>query len=230
MKLILSVFFFSVSILASAQNYQDSILLVNGVSYQAKVIDFKGGILHFESSDKKGEPKHFEVSQSSIFSYHEKGTETILYKKGLGLMDNLEVHEVRRYAIGGYDARQTYNPRYVFWTTLVATYGISLWDTYLSQKAIDHEDSAISDYNAGFFGKGPTMVPFVAPLMFTAAFGLPKMKVRDKYILHKNYHGDNMYYHGFNDYSRKKRTFGALKGSVAGLALGLISYSIFRIN
>ena len=74
MKLILSVFFFSVSILASAQNYQDSILLVNGVSYQAKVIDFKGGILHFESSDKKGEPKHFEVSQSSIFSYHEKGT------------------------------------------------------------------------------------------------------------------------------------------------------------
>lgn len=100
----------------------------------------------------------------------------------------------------------------------------------MSQKAVDSPGVTISEYNVGFFGKGPTMVPFVAPLLFTAVFGLPKMKVRDKHILHKNYHGDNMYYHGFNDYSRKKRTFGALKGSVIGLGLGLISYSIFRIN
>jgi hypothetical protein len=230
MKLLLSALFFSISILVSAQNYQDSILLLNGISYKANVIDFKSGVLHFEIIDKKGKSKDFEITQSVIFSYHEKGTETILYKKGLGLMDDLEIHEVRRYAIGGYDARQTYNPRYAFWSTLVVTYGISLWDTYLSQKVIDSPGVTISDYNAGFFGKGPTMVPFVAPLLFTAAFGLPKMRVKSKHILHKNYHGDNMYYHGFNDYSRKKRLFGALKGSVLGLGLGLISYSVFRIN
>jgi len=230
MKLLLSFIFFSITFFSSSQNYKDSILLLNGLSYKANVLDFKGGILHFEIKDKKGEAKLFEVSQSRLFSFHEKGIETILYKKGLGLMDDLEVHEVRRYAIGGYDARQTYNPRYVFWSTLIATYGISLWDTYLSQKVVDSPMSSIPDYNAGFFGKGPTMVPFAAPLIFTAAFALPKMRVKGKHILHKNYHGDNMYYHGFNDYSRKKRTFGALKGSVIGLGLGLISYSIFRIN
>jgi hypothetical protein len=135
---------------------------------------------------------------------------------------------MKRYAIGGYDARQTYNPRYVFWTTLVATYGISIWDTYLTQKAFN--PAQFPDLKSGFFGKGPTMVPFAAPLIFSLGFAMPKMRVRDKYIVHKNYHGDQMYYNGFNDYSRKKRLFGALKGSAIGLGLGLISYSILRIN
>ena len=116
MELVLFTLFFSISILASAQYYQDSILLINGMSYKANILCFKWGVLHFDIEDKKGESKGFEITQSKLFSYHEKGTET---------------------------------------------------------------------------------------------------------ILHENYHG-------FIDYSSKKRTFGALKGSVIGL--GLISYSIFRIN
>lgn len=228
MKFFLSLLFFGISIYSTAQNYQDSILLINGLSYKANVLDFKGGMLHFEVLDKKGNTKLYEIGQSRIFSYETNEKETILYQKGLGIMDDLEVQEVRRYAIGGYDARQTYNARYVFWSTLAVTYGISIWDTYLSSNAFDPVQ--FPELKAGFFGKGPTMVPFAAPLLFTAAFALPKMRIRDKHILHKNYHGDNMYYHGFNDYSKKKRTFGALKGSVIGLGMGLISYSIFRIN
>ena len=228
MKLLFSSLFLLITVLSFAQNYQDSIILLNGISYKANIIEFKGGVLHFVIKDKKGQPKNFEITQSRLFSYYTDDKESIVYQKGLGLMDDLEVQEVKRYVIGSYDARQTYKPRYVFWTTLIATYGISLWDTYLTQNAFD--PNQFPDLNAGFFGKGPTMVPFAAPLIFSLGFAIPKMRVRDKYIVHKNYHGDNMYYHGFNDYSRKKRLFGALKGSAIGLGLGLLSYSILRIN
>ena len=228
MKLLFSSLFLLITVLSFAQNYQDSIILLNGISYKANIIEYKGGVLHFEYITKKGHYKTLEMTQSRLFSYYTEGKESIVYQKGLGLMDDLEVQEVKRYVIGGYDARQTYKPRYVFWTTLIATYGISLWDTYLTQNAFD--PNQFPDLNAGFFGKGPTMVPFAAPLVFSLGFAIPKMRVRDKFIVHKNYYGDNMYYHGFNDYSRKKRLFGALKGSAIGLGLGLLSYSILRIN
>jgi len=228
MKLLFTSILFSISTVTLAQSYKDSILLLNGISYNANITEYKGGVLHFEYITKKGHYKTLEMTRSRIFSYHKNGTESIMYQKNPDIIDDFEVHEMKRYAIGGYDARQTYNPRYVFWTTLVATYGISLWDTYLTQKAFNPVQ--FPDLNAGFFGKGPTMVPFVAPLVFSLGFAMPKMRVKDKYIVHKNYHGDQMYYNGFNDYSRKKRLFGALKGSAIGLGLGLISYSILKIN
>ena len=165
-----------------------------------------------------------------MFSYSKNNVESILYQKNEELGNFLEVHESKRYAIGGYDARHTYNPRYVFWSSLAIGYSFSLWDTYLSQKAIDSPTANIADYNAGFFGKGPSMLPFAVPIVLTASFGLPNMRVKEKYILHKNMVNDQLYYNGFNSYAKQKRAFSALKGSAIGIGLGMLSYAILKIN
>ena len=137
----------------------------------------------------------------------------------------LSISESRRYAIGSYDARQTYKPYFVFYTSLALTYSLSLWDTYLP----DHANN-VPTLNPGFFGKSPTMIPFAAPILFAAAFGLPHSRAKDKYMLHKNMVNDQMYYNGFDSYARQKRAFSALKGSAIGLGLGILSHLILKKN
>ena len=216
--------------MSSAQNYQDSVLLLSGKSYRCNVIGMDGPSLHFQVKDKKGKPEDYYMAEYRIFSFYKNGTEKVLYKKNDELGNFLEPHESRRYAIGGYDARETYHPAYAFWSSLAIGYGFSLWDTYLSEDAINSPSSTIPDYNAGLFGKGPTILPFAVPIVLTASFGLPNMRVRDKYILHKNMVNDQMYYNGFNSYAKQKRAFSALKGSAIGIGLGMLSYAILKIN
>lgn len=213
-----------------SQNYQDSVLLLNGKSYKCNIIGLEGPALHFQVKDKKGIIEDYVMDEYRIFSYHENGIENVLYKKNEELGNFLEPNESRRYAIGAYDARKTYHPTYVFWSSLAIGYSFLLWDTYLSQKVINDPNSTISDYNAGFFGKGPTILPFAVPILMTATFGLHNMRVRDKYILHKNMVNDQLYYNGFNTYAKQKRAFSALKGSAIGIGLGMLSYAILKIN
>lgn len=225
------LFYILFSILAlqsTAQTYKDSVLLLNGKSYQCNVIGLEGPSLHFQVENKKGLAEDYYVGDYRIFSFHHGGKETILYEFNEEIGNFLKVDESKRYAIGAYDARQTYHTNLVFWSSFAVGYSMSLWDTYLSPKAFDPVQ--FPELQSGFFGKSPTMLPFTAPIVLTASFGLPNMRVKDKFILHKNMVNDKMYYNGFNSYSKQKRAFSALKGSALGIGLGMLSYAILKIN
>ncbi len=211
-----------------SQNYQDSVLLLNGKSYKCDVIGLEGSNLHFQIKDKKNVVDDYFISDYRIFSFTQAGKESVLYKKNEEIGNFLEVHESKRYAIGAYDARQTYKVPHVFISSLIVGYGVSIWDTYMTKKAVTN--SEIPGLKAGFFGKGPTLIPFSVPLLLTASFGLPNIRVRDKHMIHKDYINDQMYYNGFNSYSKQKRAFSALKGGALGVGLGLITYGILKIN
>ena len=228
MKLFFSLLFTLITVIASAQNFKDSIILLNGVSFMANNINLTEGILKFDILNEEGTPSSLEITQSRIFSYHQNNKETVLYQANPLIIDDFKPFEMRRYVVGAYDARETYHGKTVFWTSMALAYGVSLWDTYLTPKAFDPVQ--FPNLNAGFFGKKPTMIQVLSPLVFTASFAFPKIKVKDKYLLHKNFYGDKMYYYGFNGYTRKKRIFAALKGSAIGVGLGLITYSILKIN
>jgi hypothetical protein len=88
MKLFFACILFSIGTKASAQSYQDSILLLNGISYNANILEFKGGVLHFEYITKKGHSKQLEMTRSRIFSYHQNGTESIMYQKNPDVVDD----------------------------------------------------------------------------------------------------------------------------------------------
>ena len=226
-------FILSITLLANyanSQNYQDSVLLLNGKSYKCNIIGMEGPSLHFKVEGKKNIPEDYFVADYRVFSYTANNKEIVVYQKNEEIGNFLTIDESKRYAIGSYDARQTYKTKLVFWSSLALGYGVSLFDTYLSQSAIDSPTSTISGYNAGFFGKGPTIFPFALPILLTASFGLPNSRAKDKYMLHKNYINDQMYYNGFNAYAKQKRAFSALKGSAIGLGLGLISYAILKTN
>jgi hypothetical protein len=212
----------------SSQTFADSVLLLNGKSYKCNVVGLEGPSLHFKIN-KKGKTQDYFIADYRVLSYTKKGVSTILYEQDDENGNFLTVDESRRYAIGAYDARETYKARYVFWSSLALGYGLSLWDTYLTKSAAENP-ILVDGLKPGFFGKSPTLIPFAAPILMSVSFGLPNMRVKQKYILHQDGYGDKIYYTGFNSYAKQKRALSALKGGFIGVGLGLISYSIFKIN
>ncbi|HIP37496.1 MAG TPA: hypothetical protein EYG85_11650 [Crocinitomix sp.] len=214
---------------SSAQNFADSVLLLNGKSYRCNIKGMEGPSLHFEIKNKKGKIEQYFIADYRINSYYKNGIETAVYKQDDEIGNFLTYNESKRYAIGAYDARQTYKPYYVFWSSFALSYATSLWDTYLPKSVAN--DTNHVDYpniNTGFFQKRPTILPFTVPILLSVSFGLPNMRVKQKYILHQEGYGDKIYYTGFNSYAKQKRTFSALKGSFMGVGLGLITYAIFK--
>lgn len=227
--LLLSFFTLLLSIHTSAQNFADSVLLLNGKSYKCNIIGMEGPSLHFEINTIYGKTEQYFIANYRINSYYKNGIETPVYQKNDEIGNFLTYNESKRYAIGAYDARQTYKPYYVFFTSLALAYGASLWDTYLP-KSVANDTNHIDYPNVktGFFKKSPTIIPFTLPLLFSVSFGLPNMRVKKKYILHEDGYGDKIYYTGFNSYAKRKRAFSALKGGFLGVGLGLVTYAIFH--
>jgi hypothetical protein len=217
--------------LGYSQSFQDSVLLLNGKSFRCDVIGMEGPTLHFKIDHKDEKKADFFVADYRVFSYTKNQTETIVYKYDEDIGNFLKVDESKRYAIGAYDARKTYKTPVVFWSSLAAGLGVSIWDTYLTKATVnDPEFINSNNLTPGFFKSNPTLLPLAVPIVMSVSFGLPNMRVRDKHILHKNMVNDKMYYQGYNTYSKQKRAFSALKGSAIGVGLGLLSYAILRGN
>ena len=144
------------------------------------------------------------------------------------------MEEVRFTTLGSYDARKTFKPRFAFYSSIAIGLGVSMLDTYYSQKSYDKfvEVNLVPPTNAavGFFGTGPTLMPLLVPLVLSASWALPTFKIKSHQILQKDLYGNEFYYRGFHRIAKQKRIFASIKGSVIGIGLGMISYSIFRIN
>ncbi len=228
MKTILLVLLIGFTWSVKSQSFADSVLLLNGKSYNCDIVGLEGPSLHFKIK-KKGSIQDYFIADYRIHSYYKNGVETKMYKQDDEIGNFLTYDESRRYAIGAYDARQTYKPYYVFFSSLALAYATSLWDTYLPKSvASDTNNVDFPNIQTGFFKKSPTLVPFVTPVLMSVSFGLPNMRVKKKYILHEEGYGDKIYYIGFNSYARQKRAFSALKGGFLGVGLGLITYAIFN--
>ncbi|MGV6861207.1 MAG: hypothetical protein ACWA41_05520 [Putridiphycobacter sp.] len=211
---------------AIGQTYADSVLLLNGKSYKCDIIGMEGPSLHFKFAKSNGKVEDYFIADYRILTYVKDGKETPVYKQDEEIGDFLTFDESKRYAIGAYDARETYKPRYVFYSSLALGLGLSLWDTYLSQSAINNSEFLNPDASPGLFKKSPTLLPFAAPVLMSVSFGLPNMRVKQKYILHESGYGDKIYYTGFNSYAKQKRALSALKGGFIGIGMGLIFYAI----
>ncbi len=226
--LLASILMVMVSFVSIAQAEQDSIILLNGRVFRGPVTSVENGFLKYKETTKKGDSFTGEFATYRVFSYTQQGTETILYKQDEAADNYLTVDEARNATLGSYDARQTFKPRFVFWSSFVLGYGMSLYDTYLLQGTIDHPNY-LGDFDSpGFFKSRPTFVPILVPLVVSAAWSFPSFKLREKQMIQTHLLNDESYYRGYHRVARQKRIFGALKGSLIGIGAGLVTYAVFK--
>lgn len=220
------IFGISTSLISYSQS--DSIVLLNGKVYRGSVLKVEGGVLTYQET---GQNSSSEITTDRLFSYVSNGAETVFYVENEFTGDFLTTEQARRATLGSYDARQTFKPRLVFWSSLVFGFGLSLLDTYYSQSAYNKfvQANGAPPLNAqvGFFGAKPTLMPILLPMVLSASWGLPSFRIKPDQLLQKNLYGDEDYYRGFHRVARQKRVLAALKGSAIGIGLGTIGYFIF---
>jgi hypothetical protein len=211
-----------------AQNERDSILLLNGKVYHGKILGLSkhegDSVLQYQTVSNNGVSTDDMFGTYRVFSYTQNGTETILYRQNNFLGNYLTVDETRDVTMGSYDARKTFKPIVPFWSTLAVSLGVSLMDTYLTQKAIDAPEYLGSETAPGFFKQGPSLLPILVPVLVSVSWSLPSFKLKEKKMIHKQYFNNENYYRGYHRIAKQKRMLGALVGGFSGLAAGMISY------
>lgn len=211
-----------------SQVEKDSILLLNGRVFRGIITSAAGDFVIYEEQDKKGNMFSSQIESYRIFSYTQKGQTTTMYTPSEIDGDFLTVDEARKATIGSYDARQTFKPRFVFWSSLAIGYGASLYDTYLMQKSVEHEQYQGDYTSGGFFKSRPSFFPFLAPAVLSVTWSLPSFKVKKKQMIHMDLLNDESYYRGYHRIARQKRIFAALKGSFIGIGTGMLTYALLR--
>lgn len=226
-------------LLSSAVLYsqQDSVILLNGKVYTGAISNTSSQFRNLEMTifNYKGESEVIDLSYDRLFSYTQNGTETVIYTPNEFQGDFLSVEEARHATLGSYDARQTFKPRIPFYSSILLGYGVSLLDTYFSQKSMNEflaDNNNIPPTNAtvGLFGKSPTLFPVLLPLAVSATWAIPSFRIKPHQLLQKSLYGDENYYRGFHRVARQKRVLSALTGSAIGITAGMISYFIFTPN
>jgi hypothetical protein len=214
-----------------SQSQKDSILMLNGKVYKGTIIGLEetldDSILKYKSISKKGHETNEVLSTYRIFSYTQNGENKVLYHPDEFKGNFLSIEETKHVTIGSYDARQTFKPRFVFWSSYAIGLGASVFDTYLSKKSAT-DSSLIAPLEPGFFKSNPSIAPFFVPAVLSVSWSFPTFKLKDKQMLHKEYKNNANYYRGYHRISKQKRILSSLMGSVAGIATGMTLYYILQ--
>lgn len=204
----------------------DSILFLNGKVFKGDIKSVDNGIIQIDYLKGKKSKSH-EVNQYRLFSYFNDGKNTVTYTQDDFLGHFLTVQEAQAATFGCYDARHTFKPRMAFWTSYGVSASMVVIDTYFSHKAYNDPDYQ-GTATPGFYEGRPGAISILAPIAMTGIWTIPNTRVKQKLVLHKNYHGDLSYYRGYNRIARQKRVLAALRGGLLGLVTGYASYFIIH--
>ena len=211
-----------------SQVESDSILLINGRVFRGMITEVSPEFVSFEEADKKGNKFSSQIESYRIFSYTKQGASTTVYEHD-NLSDHfLTVEDARNATLGSYDARKTFKPRLVFWSSLAIGYSASLYDTYLMQKSVEHANYQGIHTSGGFFKSRPSLFPFLFPAVLSVSWSLPSFKIRPNQMIQKHLINDASYYRGYHRIARQKRIFAALKGSFIGIGAGMLTYAFLK--
>jgi hypothetical protein len=228
-KQLLFVFCLLTYVNVFGQAEKDSILLLNGKVYRGTITGMSDGFLKFNEIDKKGNMFTSQIEDYRIFSYTQKGQESIVYQMDEFKNNFLTVEEAKNVTLGSYDARKRFKPRFVFWSSFALSYAASIFDTYLPQHVIDNPDYLGGQTSPGLFKANATMIPFlIVPPVLTIGWAFPSFRIKEKQMIQMHLVNNESYYHGFHRIAKQKRILAALKGSLIGIGSGLITYAIFK--
>lgn len=228
MKVFLTTFLFTVLIFNAYSQEQDSLILLNGKVIRGEIKGADVDFINLKELDKKGRVYDTKIEKYRVFSYTQGGMETVVYQQNDEFNNFLSVKEAKHVSLGSYDARQNFKPHFVFWSSFALGLTASIWDTYLLQKSIDNEAYIGPHTSGGFFKSKPSLFPVLAPVILSVGWSFPSFKVKEKDMIQKHLLNDVDYYRGFHRIAKQKRMLGALKGSVLGIAAGMVTYAVFK--
>lgn len=227
MKAVIFSILLILSQISFSQEPADSILLLNGKVLNGKILGLEwsngDSILKYESISKKGTNRVDIVSTYRVFSFTQGGETNVLYRQDEIQGNYLSERETKEVTFGSYDARQTFKPHVAFWSGFALGFGASLIDTYLTKKEAN-DSSLIAPKIPGFYKANPTIFPFFVPAVLSVSWSFPTFKLREKNIIHKQYHHNDNFYRGYHRIAKQKRMLGALFGSIGGIAANMIIY------
>lgn len=221
-KHLIFVILFSVSYLSGlCQENPDIINLMNGQTFEGTILDTADGKITM-TSKIKSKSKKYMFDHYRVYSIVKKNEpELVFYKRDTSIANFLTPEEMKYYFLGEKDARKNYNPIGLKITAALLAYGVAIVDTY-------KKDSVNNTFIKGFFKSEPGLASLIAPFAVTALAGFPAVQISINKVSNKNYLNQQSYVDGFEKIGRSKKVFGALKFSLIGGALGIVSYFIAK--
>lgn len=174
---------------------QDEILFLNG-----KVL--KGDLLEktkYEFTFKDEKEREFIIDKYRVFSFKEKGNESIVYEYDTLSGNFLKVEDMKMFVYGERDAHASFKPH----TANLFALGIGAAAGFMMQK-------------------DQSFVYLPVPLVYTTVTLLFPTKVNQKRLKDTQYIKEDEYLRGYERIARSKRTQTVLRNSVIGMATGFI--------
>lgn len=203
MKIITAVTLGFCSLFCPSLAAQDVVLAMSGREYNGQIIDDAGFQVILEVKKKSGKTKTIKLHKSDVFSVTKSGqTEQVFYLPDVVLGDDLSIEEVRIYIAGEKDAADLFNVAPTFWI------GVGLAAA------------------GGWFSNGGLATPFIVPVVYSVAQFIPVIKIKGKTIRNPAHKYNDIYASGYEKVARSKKLIAAIKGSGAGMVIGVVAWQL----
>lgn len=197
---ILLLFAISFSINCFSQNLpKDTIHLMNGELITGEVTDTAAAGVKVKAQ-KKNRVKDMTIEGERIFSIKfNNGEEKIYYYQDTLVGNYLSIDEAKYFILGEQDAEKYYHARTTF------------------------AGGVLVGAASGCLG---SLLSFVPPFAYAAGVAVPKIKIKNA-VTNPEFLKQDSYIMGYERVAKRKRTLGALYGSLIGLAAGFTAYGLF---
>jgi|GEM_PF-796594 len=204
---------------------QDKILLLNGKSYTGKYLSSSPDLVNFNFKKKSGKIKSFSFESNRVYSYKVgNNEEVVLYKKDTSIYNYYTPDQMRMFIYGEEDAYHRFKVKQTWLVGFAVGLGTSLYDTYLSSSYVCPNSNVTIP--KGFLNREPSIAQFIVPFVVPIVTGAIKPKMKAKHASDPTFLANEFYIEGFKKVRRFKRVKSSLFGSLCGVAVGMIAYSI----
>ena len=184
-----------------SQTGKDTILLLNGGVVVATVIDTLNGLTTIKNL--KDSTKNDVIENDRIFSITNQNGESIMYVYDTLIGNEFTIEEMRYFILGEQDAEKGFKARGALFGNMALGAAGGVTGIYL------------------------TLIPIYT---YTAASGLPRVKIKPSTVSNVEYLKHETYIMGYERVARKKRKLRSLLGGTIGFGVGLGTYFILKAN
>lgn len=187
--------------LSSDTSGSDRILLMNGKELEGRILEEEEGKVTYKYL-KRGDWKTEALAKYRIYSLNPEGEEErILYEQDSAIGNDLSRDQMGNFILGERDAMQGYRAPYTMAGGLVL--------------------GAVGAYALEW-----SVFTLTIPLVYTLGATAPKIRVDKSTVSDQDLLESDHYLKGYEREARSKRLFNALKGSVGGIVIGMVTYAI----
>lgn len=223
-KKLLLITLIILTFIATSIKSQDEILLLNGKSFEGKYLSSSEDIVNFNFIKKSGKTKPFSFERNRVYSYTKEGNEeSILYKKDTAIFHYYSQYEMRMFIYGERDAYKRLNALKPWASGFAVGLGVSMYDTYLRGNYVCSDNHEVP---GGFFKRQPSLAQFIIPFVVPIVAGALRPKMKAKHASDPTFLANEQYIDGFKKVRRLKSVKSSLFGTVCGVALGMIVYTL----